>query len=70
MYMSSGMVILVGMSSMKSFYKKNRGKQEEMGSHRVLSLCLFLSGGLDVPNIYIGPECAEFSKRLDTKSSL
>lgn len=66
--MSSGMVILVGMSSMK-FLQKKQG-QEEMGSHRVLSLCLFLSGGLDVPNIYIGPECAEFSKRLDTKSSL
>lgn len=50
------MIILVSMSSMKSFYKnktKNRGKQKEMGSHRVLSLCPFLSGGLDVPSIYI-----------------
>lgn len=38
--MSSGMVILVGMSSMKSFYKKNRGKQEEMGSQSPFSLPL------------------------------
>lgn len=34
-------IILVGMSSMKSFYKKNKkrngGKQKEMSSHRVLS---------------------------------
>lgn len=69
------MIILVSMSSMKSFYKnktKNRGKQKEMGSHRVLSLCPFLSGGLDVPSIYIyiGPKCAEFIHRLGDKSSL
>lgn len=50
------MIILVSMSSMKFLQKtkqKNRGKQKEMGSHRVLSLCPFLSGGLDVPSIYI-----------------
>lgn len=49
MYVSSGMVILVGMSSMKSFYK-NRGKQKETGSHTESFLfCPFLSEELDVP---------------------
>lgn len=41
------MIILVGMSSMKGFYKKNktRGKQKEMGSHKSpFSLPLFVRG--------------------------
>lgn len=69
MYVSLGMVILVGMSSMKSFYKKT-GASKKKWAHTESFLSALLSGGLDVPNIYIGPECAEFNKHLDTKSSL
>lgn len=65
------MIILVGMSSMKSSYKKNRSKQKETGSYTESFLfCPILSEGLDVPTIYIGPERAEFSKHLDATSSL
>lgn len=68
MYMSSGMVILVGMSSMKNFYK-NRGKLKETSSQSPFSSAPFCRGNLMYP-LNIGPECAEFSKCPDATSSL
>lgn len=51
------MIILVGMSSMKRFYK-NRSEQKETGSHTESFLfCPILSEGLDVPTTYWSRMC-------------
>lgn len=61
--MSLGMVILAGMSSIK--FLEKTGKQKESSSHRSpFSSAPFCQRDLMYP-LYIGPECAEFSKCLD-----
>lgn len=62
------MIILVGMSSMKRFYK-NRSEQKKL-AHTLspFSSAPFCQRDLMYP-LHIGPECAEFSRCLDAKSS-
>lgn len=69
-------IILVGMSSMKSFYKKNKTKNKKRGQAKRNGLARspffsapFCQGDLMYP-LHIGPDCAEFSKHLDAESSL
>lgn len=51
------MIILVGMSSMKRFYKKQE-RAKETGSHTESFLfCPILSEGLDVPTTYWSRMC-------------
>lgn len=57
-------IILVGMSSMKSFYKKKQNKKQKTGASKKkwartesFLFCPFLSGGLDVPITYWSRLC-------------
>lgn len=52
MYMSSGMVILVGMSSMKSFYKKTGASKKKWAHTESFLSASFCQGDLMYP-IYI-----------------
>lgn len=52
------MIILVGMSSMKRFYKKTGASKKKTGSHTESFLfCPILSEGLDVPTTYWSRMC-------------
>lgn len=63
------MIILVGMSSMKRFYKKTGASKKKL-AHTLspFSSAPFCQRDLMYP-LHIGPECAEFSRCLDAKSS-
>lgn len=62
--MSSGMVILVGMSSIKFLEKTEASKEKAAHTRSPFSSAPFCQRDLMYP-LYIGPQRAEFSKCLD-----
>lgn len=69
MHVSSGMVTLVRMSSMKCV-QKNGGKRKESARTRSpLPSAPLCQGDARYP-LDVGPECAESSERLDAQPSL